>query len=379
MALRKRGKAGFWHAYFDTIRETENGPRRVRTTINLGTTDKKAARALESELMRKNREAIQRRRVQKLLDADGNSSEIPNNSIPVRVHRKRRLLVTDALEAAEKHREIGESTKKIWRKFERECKIKYMDQLTKEMAFDYLTEHCTGESGKRFNNVRSALNTVFKLTLLESGLDDSPLAKIPQRRLKPEHQRPFTEEEFVRIYEAAPQPWKSAALIAWFTGLREIDVFKLRWDKITDDVLETVPCKTARFGRGVRVPLHSQLIQELNTLPRVNERVLGAWPYKPNDVKFRTAFGDLLDDLGIKDNEQGIVKFNSFRNSFVTRCDEAGIPRHAIRGIVGHMSDKMTDLYSHDLTTARLVQGLPSVKLDKQVKTKQKCVKNCVG
>lgn len=42
----------------------------------------------------------------------------------------------------------------------------------------------------------------------------------------------------------------------------------------------------------------------------------------------------------------------------------AGVPRHAVRGLVGHISDSQTDLYSHDLTSARLVQSLPRVKLD---------------
>ena len=363
MALRKRGKAGFWHAYFDTIRETEDGPRTVRTTINLGTTDKKAARALESELMRKNREAIHRRRVQQFLDSDGNSSEIPNNSIPARNHRKRRLLVAGALEAAEKHREIGESQKKIWRKFVRECKIKYMDQLTKEAAFDYLEEHCPGESGKRFNNVRSALHTVYKMTLMESGLAESPFEKIPQRRLCSRHQRPFTEKEFTRIYKAAPQPWKIASLIAWHTGMREKDIFVARWDNITGDVLETVPSKTKRFGRGVQIPLHPQIMEKLQTIPRVNERILGAWPYNPNDIKFRRAFGDILDSVGIKDDARGIVNFNSFRNSLITSCDEHDVPRHATKGIVGQRSDRMTDLYSHDLESARKIQQLPYVDL----------------
>jgi len=375
VALRKRGKAGYWHAYFDTIRETENGPRRVRTTINLGTTDKKAARALESELMRKNREAILLRRVRTILD--GNSFQNGNSSIP-RVHRRRRLPISEALDAAEKHRELGESTKKIWRKFEREIKLKYMDQLTNEAAFDYLQENCDGASGKRFNNVRSALNSVYRLTLMESGLDESPFARIPQRRLQSKHQRPFTEDEFVRIYQAAPEPWRSAALIAWFTGLRQKDVFLLRWDDIQGDVLTTVPAKTSRFGRGVQIPIHPQLAAELAKLPHVNERVLGAWKYTPNYIRFRRAFGEILDGLGIRDNERGIVAFNSLRDSFVTRCDAAGIPRHAIRGIVGHVSDETTDLYSHDLTTARLVQGLPSVNLDRVVKTSKKRARNCV-
>jgi hypothetical protein len=44
----------------------------------------------------------------------------------------------------------------------------------------------------------------------------------------------------------------------------------------------------------------------------------------------------------------------------VSRLDAAGIPRHAIRGMVGHVSDDTTDLYSHDLTTARQILDLPA-------------------
>ena len=380
MALRQRGKQGFWCAYFRSERQTEKGIRKIMVTVPLGTTDKLEARALESELMRKNRQTIQRARVQRIL----NSSENPNgseilNSSPYREHRKRRLLVSAALDAAARYRDIGESQKKIWRKFARDTKIKYMDELTQEKAFDYLAEHCPGESGKRFNNVRSALNSVYKLTLMESGLEESPFARIQQRRTRSRHQLPFTEEEFIRIYEAAPEPWKTAALIAWFTGLRQKDVFTLRWSFIKEDVLETVPGKTARFGRGVRVPIHPQLLDTLKTLPRANDRVLGAWDYKPNDLKFRSAFGELLDRLGIRDNDRGIVGFNSFRNSFVTRCDAAGVPRHAIRGIVGHVSDDMTDLYSHDLESARQIQNLPSVKLEMPKQKQQKYSKKYVG
>lgn len=372
MALRQRGKQGYWYAYYRSERQTEEGIRRVMVTVPLGTTDKLEARALEAELMRKNRETVRRARVQRILSCQETLDNSPQPLQPYRMHRRRRLMISAAIEAAEHHRDIGESQKKIWRKFQREIKLKYMDELTQEKAFDYLEEHCPGESGKRFNNVRSALHTIYKLTLMESGLSESPFEKIPQRRLRSRHQRPFTEEEFIRIYEAAPQPWKSASLIAWFTGLRQKDVFQLRWDNITEDVLETIPAKTARFGRGVRIPIHPQLLQELKSLPRVNARVLGAWKYIPNDIRFRRAFGEILDRLGITDNARGIVTFNSLRDSFVTRCDEAGIPRHAIRGIVGHTSDEMTDLYSHDLESARKIQHLPFTPLEKQQQKQRK-------
>jgi integrase len=152
-------------------------------------------------------------------------------------------------------------------------------------------------------------------------------------------------------------------MIAWFTGLRQKDVFTLRWDCIEGDVLTTIPAKTSRFGRGVRIPIHPQLAEELSRIPRVNERVLGAW-YYGTSTEFQAAFVKLLKSLGIEDDERGIVNFNCFRDSFITRCDAEGVPRHATRGVVGHVSDRQTDLYSHDLTSARRIQELPWVKLE---------------
>ncbi len=370
MALRKRGKSGFWHAYFrTTVALPDGGLKYASTTVNLYTDDLLTARALEAELMAKARAVRQHQRATaRMRQMEIAAGLRPASDMPpsiIREKRARRLTMENALATAAKYKSVGKTTAKLFRSFARDVGLKYMDEVTPEIAFDYLCRKCPAStSGKSFNNIRSALNGIFRLTLLDAGLKESPFARIPNRALLSRHQRPFTEEEFIRIYRAAPEPWKTAVLIAWFTGLRQKDVFLLRWDQISGDILTTVPAKTARFGRAVQIPLHPQLLERLQSLPRAGERVLGAWPYYPNTIAFRRFFGDLLRQLGIGDTDQGFVAFNSFRDSFVTRCDEAGVPRHAVRGMVGHASDDMTDLYSHDLASARRVQQLPPVKLD---------------
>jgi len=370
MALRKRGKTGTWHAYFRTVVSLPDGKLKyATTTVNLYTDDLVTARAMEADLMAKNKAARQHQRTTaKIRQLEVAAGLRPVEDLPqpiIREKRARRLALADALETAAKYKSIGESAAKCFRAFAKAVNVKYMDEITPEIAFEYLCQKAPeNSSGKTFNNIKSALNAVFRLTLLDSGMDESPFARIPNRSLSSTHQRPFTEEEFIRIYNAAPEPWKTASLIAWFTGLRQKDVFLLRWDQIDGDVLTTTPAKTARFGRAVQIPIHPQLAEALTRLPRNGDRVLGAWPYNPDSITFRRAFGNLLRRLNIRDNVYGTVIFNSFRDSFVTRCDEAGIPRHAIRGIVGHTGDQMTDLYSHDLASARQVQQLPHVKLE---------------
>jgi integrase len=267
------------------------------------------------------------------------------------------LKIADALKRVEQYAVLGSTAEQHWRRFERESGFKYMDEVTPELAFAYLDK--LNLKGKNYNNMKSALNNVFKLLLLDAGMKASPFDSLPSKKVSSLAQRPFTRAEYERLLAVAQYPWKEAIQIAWFTGLRKKDVFKLRWSEIHGDLIRKLPAKTARFRREVLIPIHPALQTVLNSLPHKSERVLGAWPYKPHYVGFTSKFGKILDAAGIQRDGYSVVNFNSLRNSFITRCDEAGIPRHAIRGIVGHVSDQITDLYSHDETSARLIQKLP--------------------
>ena len=265
---------------------------------------------------------------------------------------KRRLKVSDALERVARYAAIGPTAEQHWRRFVRESGFTYMDEVTPELAFAYLEK--LNLKGKNYNNMKSALNNVFRLLLMDAGLSASPFENLPSKKISSLAQRPFTREEYERLFAVAEYPWKEAIQIAWFTGLRKIDVFKLRWCEIHGDLIRKLPSKTARFRREVLIPIHPHLQTLFLTLPHRGEVLLPC-----SREEYDRGFNDVLQAAGIKQDETGTVCFNSLRNSFITRCDAAGIPRHAIRGIVGHVSDDMTDLYSHDETSARLIQTLP--------------------
>lgn len=369
MALRKRGKNGTYHAYFRTVMSLPDGRLKyATTTVNLYTCDLIEARALEAELMAKNKAArMHQRATAKIRQLEVAAGMRPVEDLPrpiIREQRKRRLKLADGIATAEKYRHVSRDSAKIWNRFVRDAGCVYFDEVTSDLALAYLQKKYGGpESGKSFDNNKSALSAIFKFCMVDAGVELNPFSVIPMRRFKSQHQRPFTEEEFRRIYRAAAEPWKTAALIAWHTGLREESVFNLEWGKLDGDVITVTPGKTARFGRSVQIPLHPQVMQRLSELPRVNGKIFGCFKFSMKSSGFRLYFGQLLSSLGITDNEIGIVNFNSFRDSFITRCDEAGIPRHAIRGIVGHLKDEVTDLYSHDIVSARQVQQLRDVKL----------------
>ena len=354
MALRKRGNH-YWHAYFDAWKREGTTLMKQRVEICLYTHDFDIARKLESDLMRKNKEASLEARAGAKIEALLNGSTV---NVQHARRQKRRLKLEDALKRAERYRVIGATAEKHWKRFVREINAVYMDEVTPEAALAYL-EKIAPDGSKSFNNARCALNGIFKLLQVDAGIESSPFELIRSRRVSSIAQRPITEDEYRRILDVAPEPWNSAVKIAWHTGMREKDVFTLRWCEIHGDLIRKLPAKTARFRREVLIPIHPALQAVLDKLPHKGERVLGAWPYKPRCSSFETAFGKILDASGVERDADSKVCFNSLRNSFISRCDAAGIPRHAIRGIVGHVSDQITDLYSHDETSARLIQKLP--------------------
>jgi integrase len=288
---------------------------------------------------------------------------------------KTRLLIKDIIATAEKYKEISVDKIRAWNRFTDALAkdIRYADQITADIAFAYLNKDYGKQKGKTWNNNRSYINSIFRTILIDAGLPESPFQRIIQKRLDDEeHQRPFTEDECAAIIEAAKEPWRSAAVIAYYTGLRQKDCFALRWNDIKDGIITTMPGKTARFGRSVRIPIHPQLSKYFNKLPKSQDgRVLGFVDTVSHKGRFTLYFGELLDELDINDNDKGTVEFNCFRNTFITRCRAAGVQEHAIRGVVGHIDSEMTDLYSHDITSAMEIQKLPKLSKTKKDVKKQ--------
>ena len=274
----------------------------------------------------------------------------------------RRLLLSSVIDTAEKYKDISINIKRAYNRFVAKLptKIKYADEVTAHIAFDYLKTNYSEKSGKSWNNNKTYLTSLFKTILIDANMNENPFTRVIQKRNNGRHQRPFTDDEVNAIIKTAKEPWKSACVIAYHTGLRQKDCFALRWDDIIDNIITIKPAKTARYGKSVQIPMHLELIKYISTLPKSPDGTILGFVGKQSHVgRFTRYFGELLDKLEIKDNENGIVTFNSFRNTFITRCDEARIERHATRGIVGHVDNDTTDLYSHDLTAAKAILNLP--------------------
>lgn len=265
---------------------------------------------------------------------------------------------------------------KAWEHFCNNVPVKYADQVTPRIALSYLDKFYGKQSGKTFNNHKTALNTIFRMCLVEANLQQSPFEVIANRQVSDvQHYRPLSEAEFVKAFHAAAEPWKTASLISWFTALRRETCFRLAWEHIDieDRSITIMPGKTARFGRAVYIPIHHQLWEHLLSLPRPKSDktpILSQFPLMENWTKAigrqktrLTYYVGLLRSLGITDTAEGKAGFHSIRSSFITQCDEANIERRATKGVAGQVHDTTTDLYSHDRETAKQILKLKPLNL----------------
>ena len=64
----------------------------------------------------------------------------------------------------------------------------------------------------------------------------------------------------------------------------------------------------------------------------------------------------------VSDDRHCKASFHSLRSTFITNCEERGISRSAIQGIVGHGSPHMTERYSEDKKSGIILKYMPSIK-----------------
>lgn len=278
--------------------------------------------------------------------------------IPFGLHQ---LAISEMWETALKYRQLSYTHKITFERFARKIQVKYADQVTPSMALDYLERNYSKGNGKAFNNNKTILNTIFKLCLIDANLKASPFEKILNRRVnKIESHRPLTKDEYEKIMNSDDKLCCLMACLSWYTGMRLETCARVSGAMIDfeDNSLTITPGKTSRFKRSVYIPIHKNLMDYLKTNFEFNETPFSVQAGITNGKNFSSKFLKLLKKLEIFDTPEGKASFHSIRASFITRMDEAGIPRHAIQGIVGQVSEATTNLYSHDKETAKKILTL---------------------
>lgn len=307
--------------------------------ICLKTDREKDAQDLHDSIQARLKQQSLKSRVDVLL---GNKSEKP-----------RTLLIQDV---EKKYMEVNQNYSKtglkIWNLFKSWLKDDWIDisDIDTAKALQYLST-CQS-SGKWHNNCKSALSKIWTTLKPFSDIQKNIWQEIPNKRKDSVNFRPFSKQEIDAILKVTKgNDWHDAIMLSLYTGLRKTDVLNLTKENMKNGYIEILPAKTASHGKSVYIPIHPAIEKIIKARSKTGKFFL----------KRERAYEDFekyLKLAEIEDTKQGIASFHSLRTTFITQAEEQGVPRHVIQGIVGHASPAMTEHYSHDKESAKVITKL---------------------
>ncbi len=274
---------------------------------------------------------------------------------------------------------------------------KTLRKFTKTMAREFAGDLAQKVGAATFNKYINLFRLVFRVLLDELDARDNPWAGIQRKKPNGDGRRSFTAKEVSAIFTilnrmaageevvklddgsevvkrlnadeiVLAKAIRTLCLLAYHTGMRFGDCATLLWTEVdlNKDVIVRVPNKTKRRhpNRPVIVPLTTELLEHLTSLPREDTFVcpLAAEQYLHYGRNGRSdatdAFMRVLNLAGIRTHKVGTGKgtgkravvevgFHSFRHTWVTTSEEAGIDQATVRAVVGWGSPAMERVYSH--------------------------------
>lgn len=360
MALLK--KANVWYAYFRDL-----DGRQVKRSLHTG--DRAVAEIREKAMKEMIREIKFRAAIQRMRpDEPQITTAFPKAKAPAPgEHQRGGIALSKMWELALTRRELSATHQKHWKSFISRIGKRYADEITPKVALDYLEKHYSKGNGKTFNNVKSNLNTVFRMCLVEAGLSESPFAPIANRRVTDvEHHRNLTAEEIDRIMSSTTAPGyvRIMTMLSRWTAQRLETCARMTPEMFDFEkkVFIIDPGKNARFKEWVCCPIFPELEEYIKPILELcaekSKPIVQYFNYPKKDDYFSAEFRKLLISLDIRDDSTGKASFHSLRGSAITWLKENGVDREARRSITGHDSQDVEDVYAKDIASiSRLAKG----------------------
>ena len=136
---------------------------------------------------------------------------------------------------------------------------------------------------------------------------------------------------------------KPAVLLSLNTGLRQGELFDLRWSDVGESV--TVRASTAKSGKSRHVPLNREAGAVLKGWREVcDPSAVRVFPGRAGGRmdNVRRSWGAVLDAAGLED-----FRWHDLRHDFASRLVMGGVPLNTVRDLLGHADVKMTLRYAH--------------------------------
>lgn len=214
---------------------------------------------------------------------------------------------------------------------------------------------------KTVNNHLGVLSVALNRAVDWGYADANPVARVRSLQLPPQEfqfwDRPQSET-FLRAVGKVEPDWFPFFLTALRTGMRQGELFALRWQDVDfeRDQLRVVrsvnrgDITTPKSGRTRTIPMTDRLHRALKDARHLR----GELVFCKEDGDFltrslvRLPFWQSTRSAGVP-----VIRFHDLRHSFASQLVMAGVPLVAVQQYLGHADMKMTMRYSHLSPTMR--------------------------
>ena len=266
-----------------------------------------------------------------------------------------RLKLDKMLAIAEKKRNLSSKHKSAFNHLRERLKSKciYADDITPQIALNYLETFYTKGNGKTYNNIKSALNTIFRCCLIEANLTQSPFQNIINKRVTDiDSHRNLSNDEINKVMEILPLPMQVMTMLSRWTAQRLETCARMTPEMFDFErkVFIIKPSKTARFNKYVCCPIMPELEKFIKPILKKCKNPDLPIVKQLTDTQFSNHlisknFKIALTKCGITDTDEGKASFHSLRGSAITYFKELGVPSDDLRLMTGHDTDNVEAIY----------------------------------
>ncbi len=227
-----------------------------------------------------------------------------------------------------------------------EVKDKLLSQITHNDIEKMVNRRRALGKNTSTNNFIVCLKSAFNKAIDWELLEINPALKIKKKKIPKNHPAFITEEEFKELINIEKNVLaKSAFIFSFYSGSRVSELLNIRWDDIdlTNNLISirNSESHTTKSKLQRDIPIHPQVLQALNELPRLNEFV---FQKHYNRRRLSGIFKELVRKCKHINQE---IHMHSLRHSFASNLVRKGISLYLVQKLLGHADYATTQIYSH--------------------------------
>ncbi len=173
-----------------------------------------------------------------------------------------------------------------------------------------------------------------------------------KNRLKPgsnARDRILTISEYQKLREHAAPHLKGMLTVAFHTGMRRGELFKLKWEHVDREKgFIRLPAKITKERKAKNIPLNDYALKALERLPRaIHHDFVFTYGGKQLENRTRRSFMTACRRAGISYGQkvENGVRFHDIRSTFKTNMLRAGVDKALRDTILGHSLKGMDAYY----------------------------------